>query len=153
MATILKMSSDPRTASNHHAGRSFKFFEIMTAGYLGGLFDHSLWQEVLRASQHNDAMWHATTALGSAHEAYLHRKFDMQSSEEDWAIQQYNRAMRSLRKSDAHSEQPPLNVIMAASILFMVFEVGIRPTVYIMQLRLHTTVDAQTRVRQSNQPH
>jgi hypothetical protein len=129
MANLLTLSSDPRATTNHHAGRSFKFFERLTAGYLGGLFESTLWQEVLRASHHNDAMWYAATALGSAHEAYLHRRFDMQSSEEDWAMQQYNRAIRSLTKPDALGEQPPHDVIMAASILFMAFEVGVEPSI------------------------
>jgi hypothetical protein len=126
MTSMLMISSDPRTSTDQHAGRSFKFFEKMTSGYLSGLFESNLWKEVLRASHHNDAIWHAVTALGSAHEAYLHRKFDMSSCEEDWAIQQYNRAIRRLTLPDALGERPPLDVIMAVSILFMAFEVRSR---------------------------
>jgi hypothetical protein len=123
MASILMPSSDPRAASDQHAGRSFKIFESMTAGYLVGLFEYSIWQEVLRASHHNDAIWQAAVALGSAHEVYLHRKFGLQCPEEDRALQRYNRAIRSLTKSDAVAEQPPLDVVMAVSVIFMVFEV------------------------------
>lgn len=125
MASIFSLSSDPRTASDPHARRSFKVFEKLTANNRAGLFESDLWQEVLRASHHNDVIWYAVTALGSAHEAYLYHKFDMQILEEDRALKQYNKAIRTLTKSDALGEQPSPDVVMAASILFMAFEVGL----------------------------
>lgn len=125
MASLVSLSNDPRTASDPHAGRGFAVFEKLTTGTLAGLFETSLWQEVLRASQHNDTIWHAATALGSAHESYLHRKFDMQTLEEDRAMKHYNKAIRLLTKTNALGKNPSPDIIMASSILFMAFEVSL----------------------------
>jgi hypothetical protein len=125
MSSIIALTEDPRTASDPLAARSFKVFEKLTVSNLAGLFDSELWQGVLRASQHNTALWHAATAVGSAHEAYLHRKFDMDTINEDRALKQYNKAIRSLTRPNSGGEQATPNVIIAASILFMAFEVRI----------------------------
>jgi hypothetical protein len=123
MQSIITLSADPRTASDPHAGRGFQVFEKLTTNNLAGLFESDLWQEVLRASQHNDALWYAATALGFAHEAFLRRRFDMETLEEDRALKQYNKAIRALTKTSAAGEAAPPEVIMTASILFMAFEV------------------------------
>jgi hypothetical protein len=123
MQTIITLSADPRTASDPHARRGFQVFEKLTTHNLAGLFESDLWQEVLRASQHNDALWQAATALGTAHEAFLQRRFDMETLEEDRALKQYNKAIRSLTKASSSGQPTPPEVMMVASILFMTFEV------------------------------
>ena len=123
VSSMAIMSADPRTTSDPLAARSFKIFEKLTADNLAGLFDTALWQDILRASHHSDALWHAATALGSAHEAYLHKRFNMDTAEEDRALKQYNKAIRCLTRSEDTGHQPGSDVLMAASIIFMAFEV------------------------------
>ena len=114
---------DPRATSDPLAARSFRIFEKLTADNLAGLFDTALWQDVLRASQQNDALWHAATALGAAHEAYLRGGVGLETLEEDRALKQYNKAIRCLMRRDGMGEQTSSDVMMAASIIFMAFEV------------------------------
>jgi hypothetical protein len=124
MSCIIALSGDPRT-SDPLAARSFKIFEKLTTIHLAGLFDSELWQEILRASHHNDALWHAATALGFAHEAYLHRRFDGKTLDENRALKQYNKAMRCFMRPHI-GEQEGHQVVMTASILFMAFEVCVK---------------------------
>lgn len=121
IASIITPCSGSRTGSDPHAQRSFKVFERLAASNLAGLFERDLWQEVLRASQHSNTIWYAATAIGFAHKAYLQRSFDLQTIDEDRALKQYNKAIRSLTRPDVFEEEP--EIIMAASILFMAFEV------------------------------
>ena len=126
VGSIIRPSSNPRTASNDYAGQSFRFFQTHTVGYLSGLFKSELWDEViLRAAHHNDAIWHATIALGSAHKSIESPNGGLVPSRDDWALQQYNLAMRSLTQPNGSKGQPSVDVMIAASVLFMCFEVSI----------------------------
>ncbi|KIW08657.1 hypothetical protein, variant [Verruconis gallopava] len=121
MASMLVLS-DPRASSDPFVGRSFKVFEQLTAHSLSGILEMTLWHDVLRAAQHSDALFHAATALGSAHEAYLHRQFNMETPEEDRALQQYNKAIRMLTKRDAQDAELTPDVVITSSIMFMTIE-------------------------------
>lgn len=102
--------------------------------YLSGLFKSELWDEViLRATHHSDAIRHAVVGLGSLHETLQSRTIGsdspdytwaVQLKDEKWALQQYNKAIRSLTQVDLEGERPPIDVVLAACLLFCCFEVA-----------------------------
>lgn len=117
-----------------NANRGFRFFREHTVYYLSGLFKSELWDEViLRATHHSDAIRHAVVGLGSLHETLQSRtisselpdyKWAVQLKDEKWALQQYNKAIRSLTQVDLEGERPPIDVVLAACLLFCCFEVS-----------------------------
>lgn len=122
----MRPSANPRISHNDHASRSFQFFQTKTASYLKGVFESELWDQfILRAAQNNEAIWYAAIALGSAHEAVILKRLGVDTIQEYWTLQQYSRAMRCLTRSGAHGEQPSIDVMITASIMFMIFEVSL----------------------------
>lgn len=115
------------------ANRGFLFYREHTVYYLSGLFKWELWDEViLRATHHSDAIRHAVVGLGSLHETLQTReigsespdyKWAVQLKDEKWALEQYNKAIRSLTRIDLASERPPIDVVLATCLLFCCFEV------------------------------
>jgi hypothetical protein len=126
LGSMIKPSSNPRVASNDHASQSYIFFEKMTIGKLAEVFGKELWTESLpRAARYCPAISQATIALGSAHEAHLMKNIgnDLHASKTNWTFEQYNRAIRKLTHPTS-GERPPLDVMIATSIMFMAFEVS-----------------------------
>jgi hypothetical protein len=119
--------------TDDNASRGFQFFREHTVYYLSGLFKSELWDEViLRATHHSDAIRHAVVGLGCLHETLQLRtgssespdyKWAVQLKDEKWALQQYNKAIRCLTQIDLKGERPPIDVVLAACLLFCCFEV------------------------------
>ncbi|RDI82222.1 hypothetical protein Vi05172_g7782 [Venturia inaequalis] len=49
--------------------------------------------------------------------------FAVELKDEKWALQQYNKAIRSLTQVDLEDERPPTDIILAACLLFCCFEI------------------------------
>jgi hypothetical protein len=121
--------------TNDHTNRGLQFFRKHTVYYLSGLFKSELWDQViLRATHHSDAIRYAVEGLGCLHETLQLRtvtggsdspncKWTVHLKDEKWALQQYNKAIRSLTQIDLKGEGPPIDVVLAACLLFCCFEV------------------------------
>lgn len=128
LGSIIKPSANPRVASNDHALYTFDFFHKQSISKLSEVFGKELWTEAVpRAALHDPAMWHATIAVGSAHEAHWLKAFggqDMLPSKAAWTLGQYNRAIRALTQPGNDGKRAPPEVVIAASIMFMAVEVS-----------------------------
>lgn len=127
------------TPGNTQEKRGLSFFVTNTAAELSGFYDTSFWGElVLQASSSESSLRHAVIAIGSLHEEFSKRRpgdvdsagnsprspayeRDLDSKEQIFAINQYTKALTSLRKSLASDNQPPLAALMSC-ILFVCFD-------------------------------
>lgn len=65
------------------------------------------------------ALKHAIIALGALHENFTYQEYD--TTNKQFAITQYSKAIQSLRKSLASGAQQPLTALLTC-ILFVVFD-------------------------------
>jgi transcription factor-like protein len=116
-----KLSSDPKLVGNAKAGSSLEFFRLRTVTQLSSLFGSNFWQEIiLRAAQNNDTIWHAVVAVGAAH-----REVELRgdSFNDEWAVQQYSKAISHLTGAKGRTNAPTVDVTLAVCLLFVAFEV------------------------------
>lgn len=120
------ISSSPsrRPSPTEHDGKAeaaLAFFQGKTADYLAGLLDRHWKNYVLRAAEQNDAIYHAVLAIGSMHKSIMTKNPpSIDGGSEVYAVKQYTRSLRLL----ASGESATIDVMLAACILFVGFEVG-----------------------------
>ncbi|KAH8703643.1 hypothetical protein BGW36DRAFT_288499 [Talaromyces proteolyticus] len=90
---------------NETENQYFDFFRLVTTSNLANSFDFGFWSyNILQASHQYPALFHATTAFGSIHRAFLSdttpatvpRKHTEKNVE--FALRQFNKSIRSLSK-------------------------------------------------------
>lgn len=113
---------------NWMEARPFHFFCQRTLPQLTGFFGDDLWDYlILRASHYEPAIRHAVIALGSLHERFInHNGMVSKSTPEfyhnNFALQEYTAAIKSLVLSIASQKQQPLDLCIIVCIIFACFE-------------------------------
>lgn len=121
-----KLSPRPYEAN---ADACFAYFQLHTVDYLAGLLDRGLSPFILRAVEQNEALYHAALAMGSMHKTIMSgQKLQIQLDDNQYAIQQYTKALRKLVPGQDHGTTVPVEVILTACLLFIGFEVCDRGT-------------------------
>jgi hypothetical protein len=127
--TVSSISSSPdrRPSSAGYDDRAeacFAFFQHRTVDYLTGLLDQQWKPVVLRAAEQNDAIYHAVLAIGSMHKTIISRQLLSTDLDDDkYAVKQYTRSLRMLASGPDSDHVATVDVILAACILFIGFEV------------------------------
>lgn len=104
--------------------RSFSYYLKNTGPELSGYYDSSFWEKLLlQGAIVEPALKHAIIGIASLHEAFANKRLDYSPDNVEWgfAINQYTKAISSLRRSLATSDQKPLTVLMSC-ILFVCFD-------------------------------
>ncbi|KAE8447220.1 hypothetical protein EG329_011051 [Mollisiaceae sp. DMI_Dod_QoI] len=104
---------------------SFHFFRHTTAAQLTGFYGEGIWGRlVLQASHFEPAIRHAVIALGSLHELFVTHNglINKRDCLDNFALQQYNLAIRSLMEPVSRKTRPSTDVCLAACSLFACFE-------------------------------
>ncbi|KAH7319427.1 hypothetical protein BKA65DRAFT_102129 [Rhexocercosporidium sp. MPI-PUGE-AT-0058] len=114
-------------SGNAEEKRGFDFFLRNTAVELSGYYDPSFWGKlVLAASSQKPSLRHAVIALGALHEDFSRKRLGPSTpSDEDqgnqFALNQYAKAMGELRLSLSSGKEEPLTALMSC-ILFVCFD-------------------------------
>jgi hypothetical protein len=102
--------------------RSLEYFRTRTVPELAGSFNSELWSRfILQTAQHEPAIRHAITALGSLHEHFESAE-DVQATNSDFALQQYGKAMQCVVKAPAPFAGLSTDVALISCLLFTAFE-------------------------------
>ncbi|KAL8787392.1 MAG: hypothetical protein Q9213_002275 [Squamulea squamosa] len=108
--------------------RSFSFFKDRTLAEIAGYFPSDFWERLVPlATFHEPALKHASIALASLHERFEKGdrsvlKPNNDIAEGGFALQQYNKAIRSLIKPGGDKQKPALDTSLVACVLFACFE-------------------------------
>jgi hypothetical protein len=109
---------------------SFYFFQHKIASQLSGFYGETFWdKQILRATHYEPCIKHAIIALGSLYERCEKTvggalsRYVSGSSDGDFALREYNTAIRLLVVPFQHNKSAPLDVCLMACILFACFEV------------------------------
>jgi hypothetical protein len=127
--TVSSISSSPdrRPSPARYDGKAeacFAFFQHRTVDYLAGLLDQQWKPIVLRAAEQNNAIYHAVLAMGSMHKTVMSGQLLSTNLDEDmYAIKQYTCSLRMLAAGSDSGYVATVDVILAACILFIGFEV------------------------------
>ena len=79
---------------------------------------------MLRAAEQNDAIYYAVLAIGSIHKTILSRQSLSTDLDDDkYAVEQYTRSLRVLAAGSESDHIATVDVMLAACILFIGFEV------------------------------
>jgi hypothetical protein len=130
VVTVSSISSSPNRRPNlarydDKAEACFAFFQHRTVDYLTGLLDQQWKPVVLRAAEQNDAIYHAVLAIGSMHKTTMSRQsLSTDLNDDEYAVRQYTRSLRMLASRSESDPVAKIDVILAACILFVGFEVG-----------------------------
>jgi hypothetical protein len=117
-------------AGSQKERRSFHFFQQKTAFQLSGSFEDAFWERyVLQATHHEPSIRHAIIALGALHERFeqdngLVVQSDERGWSDDFALKNYNLAIKYLVEPFSRGCQQALDVCLILSILFACFEVS-----------------------------
>lgn len=109
--------------------RAFHFFRSTTAFQLSGFCGDGFWDKlILQASHHEPAIRHAVIALGSLHERFLKHNGLLSRCDpllylDEFALQEYSLAIKSLFGQFSSLEKPPVDVCLVSCVLFACFEV------------------------------
>ncbi|KAK5165803.1 uncharacterized protein LTR77_008726 [Saxophila tyrrhenica] len=104
--------------------RSFFFYLEKTARQVSGFDENDFWNRVILQAAHEDAATRAAVvALGSFHEDYV-RTGEAERTQDDFALQQYNLAIRQhLAHLKAYSEDPDqVDRYLASCMIFICIE-------------------------------
>jgi hypothetical protein len=102
--------------------RSLEYFRTRTAPELAASFNSELWSRfILQTAQHEPAIRHAITALGSLHEHFESAE-DAHAANSDFGLQQYGKAMQCVVKGPAPFAGQSTDVALISCILFTAFE-------------------------------
>ncbi|KAL8767924.1 MAG: hypothetical protein Q9209_005712 [Squamulea sp. 1 TL-2023] len=99
--------------------RSFSFFKERTLAEIAGYFPSDFWERLVPlATFHEPALKHAAIALASLHERFEKGdrsvlKPNNDIAEGGFALQQYNKAIRSLIKPGEHKQKPALDTSLS----------------------------------------
>jgi len=121
---ILVQRLSTSVPGNASEKRSFSYYLENTGPELSGYYDSSFWEMLLlQAAIVEPALKHAIIGIASLHEAFSNKRLDYSPDNVEWgfAINQYTKAISSLRRSLATSDQKPLTVLMSC-ILFVCFD-------------------------------
>jgi hypothetical protein len=122
--SLIQLTGNLKLAADGNAGICLQFFRTHTVTYLSSIFKSEFWDQIiLRAAHHNNAILHAAIAVGSAHKNLVTRANRSVSTDDEWAVQQYNKAIRSLTTTKETAAPQSLDVILAVCVLFTCFEV------------------------------
>jgi hypothetical protein len=114
--------------------RTFSYFLLETIPQVCGIHHSPFWlQHVLQACHHNLAVRHAAIAMGALHEQFETTRMDVipfieNPHPKDFALQQYNAAIRLLVEPIAGSElkqRQSIDVTLIICILFISFEASL----------------------------
>jgi hypothetical protein len=109
--------------------RGFHFFRSTTAFQLSGFCGDEFWDKlILQVSHHEPAIRHAVIALGSLHERFLKHnglvsRCDPLLYLDEFALQEYSLAIRSLFEQFSHQDKPGVDVCLVSCVLLASFEV------------------------------
>jgi hypothetical protein len=112
---------------NAEERRSFDFFLRNTAAELSGYYDSSFWEKlILAASAQKPSLRHAVMAIGALHEEFLRKKLlpstpSAENQKSKFALNQYAKAIGTLRRSLSSEKEEPLTALMSC-ILFVCFD-------------------------------
>jgi len=107
--------------------RGFDFFLQNTAAELSGYYDSSFWEIlILAASAQKPSLRHAVIALGALHEDFSRGRLVPSSpsaadQNPQFALNQYAKAIRALRRSISTGKEEPLTALMSC-LLFVCFD-------------------------------
>lgn len=143
-AMVIRLATSPSSniVGNDREQRSFHFFRHTTVTQLSGFFGEDMWDRlVLQTSHFEPAIRHAVIALGSLHERFVGHSglISQRDSLDNFALQQYNLAIRSLMEPVSRKKRPSTDVCLVACTLFACFEVGLSNGALIFQPNLATT--------------
>lgn len=130
VVTIPAISSSPDrrpspTQYDDKAEACFSFFQRRTVDYLTGLLGQPWKPLVLRAAEQSDAIYHAVLAIGSMHKTIISRQsLSTGLNDDNYAVGQYTRALRILASPPDSSQAFTTDVVLAACLLFIGFEVN-----------------------------
>ena len=120
-------------SSNIHGSvkecRSFHFFCDRTLPQLSGFYGCEFWDRlVLQATHCEPAIRHGIIALGALHERFENDdnpilRSGSQQDPADFALQQYNLAIKYLIDPFSHKKVQPVDLCLTLCILFTCFEV------------------------------
>src|SRR4051794_36748983 len=90
--------------------RSLEYFRTTTVPELARSFNSELWSRyILQTAQHEPAIRHAITALGSLHE-HFERAEDVHAANSDFGLQQYGKAIECVVKGPTSIAGQPTDV-------------------------------------------
>lgn len=102
--------------------RSLDYFRTRTVPELAHSFNSELWSRfILQTAQHEPAIRHAITAVGSLHE-HFESADDAHVTNSDFGFQQYIKAIQCVVKGPAPFAAQSANVALISCILFTAFE-------------------------------
>jgi len=102
--------------------RGYNYFLTNTAPELSGYFSAGFWEGlILQAAHQEPALRHAVIAIGSLHETFAHKKLNYSVNHGGFAVEQYAKAIKHLRRSLASGSQAPVTALMSC-ILFVCFD-------------------------------
>jgi len=102
--------------------RSLEYFRSRTVPELAGSFNSEFWSRfILQTAQHEPAIRHAITALGSLHEHFESAE-DARAANSDFGLQQYSKAIQCVVKGPTPFAGQPTDVALISCILFTAFE-------------------------------
>lgn len=110
--------------------RSLHFFRSRTVPQLSGCFGSEFWDRlILQAASYEPAFRHAVIAVGFAHELFecnggRVRGAGEESSEDYFAIKQYNIAIMHLLTPFSRGHRQAVDIFLASCVLFTCFEVS-----------------------------
>lgn len=121
-----ELSTTTAVTSSEGERRALEFFFHRTAPQLAGFFEGSFWKgSVLQLSLAEPAIRQAIAAIGLVHEQegsfQLSPRSRIGSTRPDFAVQLYNRAIRSIIERSA-TDTNAIPIVVVASILFTCFE-------------------------------
>ncbi|KUJ06421.1 uncharacterized protein LY89DRAFT_603422 [Mollisia scopiformis] len=117
LVPTLGTSPSSSIVANDREQRSFHFFRQTTVAHLSGCFSEDVWDNlVLQTSHHEPAIRHAIIALGSLHERYVTHAalINRQDALDDFALQQYNLAIRSLMEPLSRKKRLSVDVMQGS---------------------------------------
>jgi hypothetical protein len=102
--------------------RSLEYFRTRTVPELAGSFNSELWSRfILQTAQHEPAIRHAITALGSLHEHFESAE-DVHAANSDFGLQQYGKAIQCVVKAPTPFDGQSTDVALISCVLFTAFE-------------------------------
>lgn len=115
-----------KVPGNKNEKRGFQYFVAKTAPELTGFYTTGFWEDlILQASAGEPSLRHSVIAIGALHESFSQKQLEKaQGTEREtmtFAMGQYAKALRHLRKSLATGKQKPL-VAVISCVLFVCFD-------------------------------